>query len=371
MNYLDSVSIKGYKSIKFLENFKLQRINILIGANGAGKSNFIGLFEFVHDIIKGNLQRHVSEDGGADSILFFGRKKTDKIQLGFNFDCGNKKFNRYFVSLIPAKEKLVIEREETGFQDEGRGYKEPYINVISKFAEESSLKDAAQETQYNIHQHVSDSIASWKVFHFHDTSKTSKMKGLSKIDDNESLRPDASNLSAVLYFLQKNQPNKYKQLVDVIRLVAPYFDDFTLRKNPSNNQTIKIEWKEKGSDLYFDAYNLSDGTIRFICLATLLHLPEPPAIIIIDEPEIGLHPYAIEVLANLIKTASTNTQFVISTQSGTFLDYFDPESIIVVDNRNGESVFNRLPLDDLKEWLHDYSVGELWEKNNLGGRPNL
>ena len=156
----------------------------------------------------------------------------------------------------------------------------------------------------------------------------------------------------------------------MVRLVAPFFDDFSLRPLPENKDLIKLEWMERNSDYPFLASHLSDGTLRFICLATVLLQPDPPDLILIDEPELGLHPYALNILADLIKSASTKSQIVISTQSVSLVNQFEVEDILVVDRYNGETTIRRLVEEELVDWLNDYSLGELWEMNIFGGKPS-
>jgi predicted ATPase len=212
-------------------------------------------------------------------------------------------------------------------------------------------------------------MTSFKIFHFQDTGKTAKIKLPCLIADNEFLREDGANLAACLYVIQLTYPKDFKRIEMVIRSVAPYFERFDLKPDRINPDVIRLEWKEKGSDAYFNAKHLSDGTLRFIALATLLLQPEAPQVIIIDEPELGLHPFAINKLAGLIKKASANTQIIISTQSVNLVDNFDPEDIITVDRQDGQSVFNRQNSETLKDWLTDYSISDLWNKNVIGGRP--
>ena len=207
------------------------------------------------------------------------------------------------------------------------------------------------------------------MYHFHDTSSAAKVKLTGDIGDNESLRSDASNLAAFLFLLKAKHPDSYRRIVSTVRLAAPFFDDFRLRPSPFNEQKIQLEWSEKNSDAYFNAHALSDGTLRFICLATLLLQPELPSLIIIDEPELGLHPYAIQLLAGLVRSASHKAQVILSTQSVTLVNQFTPEELIVVDRKDGASELRRLSAKDLESWLESYSLGELWEKNVLGGRP--
>jgi predicted ATPase len=197
------------------------------------------------------------------------------------------------------------------------------------------------------------------------------MKQISALNDNESLRPDGANLASYLFRLQEQFPSHYRRIVDTIRLVAPFFADFQLRPNPLDPNSIQLEWKEKGSDFPFLGFQLSDGTLRFICLATVLLQPDElmPATILFDEPELGLHPYAIELLASVMQQTSLTHQLIVSTQSVELLNQFDSKSVIVVDRENNQSTFVRLDTEKLSEWLEDYSLGELWKRNVFGGRP--
>jgi predicted ATPase len=197
------------------------------------------------------------------------------------------------------------------------------------------------------------------------------MKQSCNIGDNERFRPDASNIAAYLYLLQQKYPKEYNNIINTIRTVAPFFDDFVLRASPLNEVMIQLEWKHATSDAYFNASSLSDGTLRFICLATLLLQPKDnmPSTILLDEPELGLHPYGITMLANLLASASVNTQVLVSTQSVTLVNQLTPENIIVVDRDKEQSRFKRLTKEDWNDWLDSYGLGDLWEKNLLGGRP--
>ena len=191
--------------------------------------------------------------------------------------------------------------------------------------------------------------------------------------DNRVLKSDGSNLAAFLYMLSVKYKVHFKLIERTIKSIAPYFSQFDLQPDVFDENVIELVWKEVGSDQYFNAYNLSDGTIRFIALATLLLQPSPPKTIIIDEPELGLHPFAIKKLAALISSVSEKSQVIVSTQSVTFLNEFTPNDIIVVDRENVEgkmvSQFKRFQEDELDQWLEGYSMGEIWEKNLIGGKP--
>jgi len=361
MPALDRLQIRGFKSIRE-EDVELRPLNVLIGSNGAGKSNLVAVFELLHEMVHGRLQLHVGRSGGADAFLHFGRKTTEAIKLRFRF--GQNAYECELVST--AEDSLIFQKETTYFY--GEGYPRPFHSGLGSGHSESRLLDESN-TGNGVAAHVLRAFQSWRVYHFHDTSRAAKVKQTADLSDNGYLREDAGNLAAFLYRLQETESAAYSNIVETIRMVTPFFDDFQLRPSRLNREKIKLEWREKGSDTYFDGHALSDGTLRFICLATLLLQPEPPTTILLDEPELGLHPFAITVLSDLLRSAAQRTQVIASTQSVTLVNQLSPEDLLVVDREGAESKFRRLGEEEVASWLDDYSLGELWEKNVLGGRP--
>lgn len=360
---LEKLSITGYKSIEHAQ-VELRALNVLIGANGAGKSNFVGVFELLREVVEGRLQLHVARRGGADALLRFGRARTPALVIDFDFEP-----NGYRVELAPSDDDgFLFVDEVCTFR--GPGYEQPFEERQSAGGyRESKLARAAENS--DIAAHVLRTISSWRVYHFHDTSSSARMKQVGDIGDNEALRPDASNLAAYLYRLGNTARPSYELIVKMVQRVAPFFDGFKLHPDRNNEDKIRLEWAERGSDAYFNAHALSDGTLRFICLATLLLQPQPPSVILLDEPELGLHPLAITLLAELLQRAAHHTQVIVSTQSVTLVDELDPGDLMVVDRdpKSGASLFHRPTPVEVRGWLDDYSLGELWQKNVLGGRP--
>jgi predicted ATPase len=347
---INTITIENYKSINKLDKLPLTNLNILVGSNGAGKSNFISFFKLLNKMIEKQLKPYSIEQG-IESLLYFGLKHSKWIFGEIDFEN-----HKYRFKLLPANEGFL-------FIDEEENY----------FNQRHAIGRANEETKLYESKSVSDSLIKafklWKIYHFHDTSSTAAVKQYCHINNNRKLEFDAGNLAAFLYKLQQTNEFSFHRIEETIKLVAPYFEQFILKPNELNPEKIKLEWQQKESDNCFDAFSLSDGTLRFICLATLLLQPNPPDTLIIDEPELGLHPYAISVLASLIKAFSSDKQIIASTQSVTLLDYFEPINIIVADKQKNRSVFKRLSSHELKEWIEEYSMGEIWEKNIIGGRP--
>lgn len=367
---LDSITVKGFKSIASIENLKLGAINVLIGANGSGKSNFIGAFQFLKSLREGQLEEAIAKGGGADFFLHFGRKVTSKMKFEVSFNGG---VNQYVIKLEPTDRNGLFPVLETIAYWDKAEQPIPVPVKLRRNGFEAGISDeigvgTALPTSGIL---VARLLERWKSFHFHDTGPTSSLKKTADMNDNHSLRADGSNLAAFLYLLRLQSASNYRLIQKVIHRVAPFFDDFVLEPLKLAPDKIRLEWKHKNSDAYFDVSALSDGTLRFIALATLFLQPREllPSVILVDEPELGLHPYAITLLASLIKQASVHTQVIVSTQSPRLVDKFQPEDILVADRIDGGTVLTRQSSEKLAAWLEDYSLGELWEKNELGGRP--
>ena len=356
---LSRMTIEDYKSIKKCD-ISFGKINVLIGSNGAGKSNFISAFSFLQDILAKNLQVSVAQSG-VNALLYKGRKVTEEIAFEVYF--GN---NSYGFNLVPTDDNRLIFRKE-------------FFGYHGQWENESNVARGNSEAMWDtgahnkIDQYVIPILKkqNWRVYHFHDTGRGAKVKQEHNISNNKVLMFDAANLTAFLYRLKGNYKKNYDEIVQTIQLIAPYFSDFVLAPKEGNEEQIVLKWQQKGCEDIFNASQLSDGTLRFICLATLLLQPHElqPATIIVDEPELGLHPYAITIFAEMVKQLSDERQIIVSTQSVELLNEFDVEDVIVVDRGENGSEFKRLNEEELEVWIEeDYALGDLWKKNLLGGR---
>ncbi len=354
---LSKIKISGYKSIKELE-LELKPINILIGANGVGKSNFISFFKLINNIYEQRL-RPYSLKYGVDNLLHYGRKNTQEIigHLFFNSS------NEYHFELVPSNQDyLFIKLEKSIYRKS---------NYTPDFNYDESTESRIKDSQHQRNDYLRKHLESYKIFHFHDTSITSPLRSSCNINDNRTLKEDGSNLPAYLYYLSKTNLKSFQRIESIIKSVVPDFDRFNLEPDKLDETKIRLVWNEENyPDNYFDATHLSDGSLRFIALATLLMQANLPSILIIDEPELGLHPFAINKLAGMIKSAAQKGyQIIVSTQSVNLINNFSPEDIITVDRLNNQSVFKRLESSNLSDWLEDYSIGELWLKNVIEGQP--
>jgi predicted ATPase len=363
MAKLTKIDIGGFKSIKSLE-IELRPTNILIGSNGAGKSNLISFLNLLKAIAAGRLQEHVARAGGAETLLYYGAKETPSMRGGLEFEGKTRRGIYHFSLAATATDTLVFTSEQVTYFSTRRSDPKP----LGSGHRESLLM--ANKNQF---LEIWELLSGIQIFHFHDTSPTAHIRRQGYVEDNRYLQNDAGNLAAFLYGLKQRKLAYYRRIVEAIRQVAPFFDDFVLvPKADTDQRSILLNWKDRDSEHLFGPHQLSDGTLRAMALITLLLQPEDelPGLIVLDEPEIGMHPYAIEVLASLIRGASAHRPLIVATQSVALLNHFAPEGIVVVSRSDSQSRFERQNSKSLSAWLHEYDIGELWEKNLIGGTPS-
>ncbi|MBT28601.1 MAG: ATPase [Thalassobius sp.] len=353
---MDWIEIQGYKSIKNI-CIELNPINILIGSNGSGKSNFISFFEFLNALQNRQLKEYIALRGGVEKMLYNGVDHTQSIYFNTSFGNG---INGYKATLKLGEDHFI-------FTSEYLVYKKNNGRNIANFGSEAKIKNTDNYRAKYVIKHLN----SYRKYHFHDTSKNSPFTQMShEFNDQFFLYEEGSNLSAFLYYIQEHHKVVYNRIIQTIQSIAPYFSNFFFQ--PNKEGYMRLLWTSKYGSTIYGAPDLSDGTIRFIALTVLFMQPNLPTSIIIDEPELGLHPFAISKLAGMIKSVAVKgVQVIMATQSADLVNHFEPKDIVTVDQIDGASQFNRLKEDDLKQWLDTYSIGDLWQRNILiGGQPN-
>ena len=370
---IKEIFIQGYKSIdgQAGQRIQLDDVTVLLGANGSGKSNLVSFFTMLNFMNTGALQQYVGRQG-ADRLLFYGVKKTDSIFFKLTFS-DDKARDLYEVKLLYGiPERLFIDVERITFHKYTEEQSQSYVIQNENGGNESALRSDHRSTS----RVFSFILSGIRTYQFHDTSDTAKIKQRGFIDDAKYLRSDAGNLAAFLRMLKNHAAfaKYYRRIIRHIRRIMPQFGDFDLESIPGNENYVRLNWTDSsGNDYLFDPAQISDGSLRYMALTTLLLQPPEllPKLIVLDEPELGLHPSAIAGLAGVIRTASQNTQVLLATQSTRLVDEFPADKIVVVE-RNDQtqaSEFRRLDSEQLQEWLERYSLSELWEKNIFGGQP--
>ena len=369
---LNKIELYGYKSVNG-DGQTLpinDDITVLIGANGVGKSNIISFFQLLNCAMSGSLQTYIGENGFADAFLYYGSKNTDSFKASLHFSGDSLKYS--FRLSYAADDTLIFADEFISYiQDGGK------LSVLAGESgkKESQLIGTVRPKYKGTVKKITSILANCRYFQFHDTTKEAKIRRKGYIGDNKYLRNDAGNLAAFLYGIKHRREGEpyYQRIVRYIQQVMPQFGDFIMEPSVTDDNYISLDWKEKNSDYIFGVNQISDGTLRFMALATLLLQPPQnmPALIVIDEPELGLHPSAISILAGMIKKASAKAQVIVATQSPRLLDEFSADKVVVIerDEVKRTSVFKQLNSESLKAWEEEFTTSELWEKNVIGGRP--
>ena len=371
-NKLLKLDLTGFKSIQSL-SLDIRDINVLIGANGSGKTNLISFFRLLNYLCTGALQEFIGTGGGANAHLYFGARQTPQLEGTVTFATRQGE-NRYHLKLAySAGDRLVFLEESISYCRKDYYWETAPIYSLGAGHFESLLPTAELDVygrplQPKIAPTILALLRGWQVFQFHDTSATARIKQSGYVGNNRFLYADAGNLAAFLLYLHETAPDNYQDIVKIIKRVLPSFKDFVLETH-EKAQTVMLNWQPAFGREVFGPHQLSDGSLRFMALSALLLQPKLPPVILLDEPELGLHPYSIELLAGLIRSASSKTQIILSTQSVTLANQFSWQDIVVVDYLNNASVFRRLQEDEVKSWLSQYNIGDLWAKNLIGGTP--
>jgi len=379
------IEIDNFRSIKKSE-IKLERINVLIGSNGSGKSNFLAFFKLVRTILDQDMINYFKRRGGFSNVKYKGSPKTENIEGIVEFD----NTNAFFFEIESGNNDIGILKQDG---DWWNGYHKKTTKISDIYEKEinhhnwhyqghpnspkpgSIIKDKLTDPNTSSREHVRYSavynqLIQINIFHFHDTSPQSPLRQQSSVNDNRKLKEDGENIASYLYKIQEKEPFNFKLIESTIASVFPNFLRFNLEALELNKGVIELSWSDsRFPDEYMNASHFSDGTLRFIALSTLLLQKRTPPIIIIDEPELGLHPFAIQKLAAMLRNAAEKgSQIVIATQSVDLLNYFNADEIMTVDYDKEQTIFKRLDPKDLTAWLGDYSLGDLWQKNIIGGQ---
>ena len=371
---LESVRIRGFRSLADVELSGLGATSVLIGSNGSGKSNFMRFFEMLSWMVRSRkLGEFVEKYGGADDQLFGGNSVTPRMDAEVALHTGAGR-NDYRFSLAHAHpDRFMFTEEAFRFSRDDRPTEAPWNHLGSGHREAAIVEAAHSNNSSDVNPDTARVIVhllrSCSVFQFHDTSDTSNFKKRWDVNDNNTLRTHGGNLAAVLNRLEHEDIRRFELICRHIARVLPVFDRFQIEESYGK---VLLRWRAKGSDKTFGAHLTSDGSLRFFALVTLLNLPNEmlPDVLLLDEPELGLHPVAIALVGNMIKALAQDAQVIVATQSPLLVDVFELDEIVVLDLDDDRSVVRRLDAETYRAWLDDsFTPGELWQKNLLGGRP--
>ncbi len=371
---IESIKIKGFRSLADVELSDMPSATVLIGANGSGKTNFMRFLDMLSWMLTWRrLQQYVQLQGGADDQLFGGSATTPFIQAEIRMRTGLDRRDYGFTLAHAHPDRLLFAGERFRFSTIDSGT-DPSWHHLGSGHLEARIVETAQspDVPEGVRGHaflVKILMSNWEIFRFQDTSKTSSFMKSWEVSDNLHLRGDGGNLAAVLYRLEQEDLTRYETICRQIGRVLPGFDRFDIHEDYGK---VLLRWRARWSDKSFGAHLTSDGSLRFFALVTLLNLPPGmlPDVIMLDEPELGLHPAAIALLGGLIKSLSVERQVIVATQSPLLVDSFDLDQIFVLDLKDGCTTCRKLDAESYQHWLDDgYSAGDLWRMNLFGGRP--
>ena len=371
---IESVRIRGFRSLADVELSDLPRATVLIGANGSGKSNFIRFFEMLSWMLRSRrLGEFVEQYGGADDQLFCGNGVTPRMEAEIKLRADRGR-NDYKFALSHAHPDRFFFSEEA-FRYSAYGYPtEAYWQYLDSGHREARIVEAAQSMEFpGVNTQTASTIVrllrNCSVHQFHDTSDSSDIKKRWDVGESNQLRSHGGNLAAVLYRLEQEDVRRYEFICRQIGRILPGFDRFAIEESYGK---VALRWKAKWTGKTFGAHLTSDGSLRFFALVTLLNLPSGmlPDVMLLDEPELGLHPAAVNLVGGMINSLATERQIVVATQSPLLVDAFNLDEIITLDLQEGRTQFRKLSPEEYQIWLDDgFSPGELWQKNLFGGRP--
>ena len=372
--HIERLHIRGFRSLANVELRPVAGANVLIGANGSGKSNLVHFFNMLSWMLKSRRPAEfISREGGADDQLYGGSDTTPRLdaEIAIRTDTGR---NDYRFSLMYAhpdqllfsEEALRSRRDDSDAEAEwnhlGAGHREALIVTAGQGNRASSA--ATQRTGGT----VTHLLRNCAAYQFHNTGASSNLKKTGDATDAAYMRADGGNLAAILYRLEREDLGRYELICRHIRRVLPGFDCFQIEEQYGK---LALRWRSRLFNKTYGAHVTSDGSLRFFALATLLNLPGEmlPGVLVLDEPELGLHPAAITLVGEMIRATAGSRQIVLATQSPLLVDAFKLDEVFVFEMRDRRTELARPDPAQLQPWLDEFSVGEMWQKNLLGGRP--
>ena len=393
---IEELKVSGFRSLKDV-TWRPGRLNVVIGPNGSGKSNLLRVLEMLSESAKGRLDRYIKNEGSIDAILWDGQVGTVALSAEFGESVTEKDFTvpplHYELSFSRVgkaslyqidKEYLVAKRSYYGVSDEvqhiQRTESQLTFRVIGGLLEQASSVDDVAKMESSLSQlsgpmlqnhTISETkqwTESWRIYDNVSFGGESEVRGSTITRYETQIERDAQNLISVLHTLYTTDRD-FKQTINKA-MTAAFGQDFEeLTFPPSSSQRIQMHIRWKTLKREQPTVDLSDGTLRFLFLATVLANPNLPPLIAIDEPETGLHPSMLPLIAELAVNASLRSQVIFTTHSDQFLDAFneawEKPTVTVAKWENGETSLATIDGEELQNWLNEFSLGSMYRSGEL------
>lgn len=422
----DHIKIEGFRSFKKVE-LDLPPLSVLIGPNNGGKSNFLDLVSLMAEAGEGRLDEGIASRGGSRSVTFgfnwfssiavelrfrtkmdhlrllglgglsseeFLPDATFKLELSFEptliisveqvieeptregrsplsivkRDARDCIFGR--VAFMPVRTKGQKAAQSRGLSKLRRGTK---VEVEERKALESRSELAIFQVKdsrlYPTPYRILRELQQWTTYRDINVGPGSPLRLPGLVRPTVRLAADGANLSSVLYSIQQQHPGVWEEIIELLRTAYPDFKSITFPPEGGDGKVILRWWESPFEKEGVSANFLSDGTLKFLCLMAILKSPDPPPLICIDEPELGLHPDSIKLVGEMMQSAAARTQLIVATHSPQIVAKLDPEQVIVTEKENGETHLRRLERRELEKWLKEFNLSDLWLAGHFGGRP--
>lgn len=383
---------RSYPDRDMVRALTMTPLSVLIGPNSSGKSNLLDMLLLISEAADQKLSDGVRRRNGMRSILWqngakeFGWELVLAAEGAFAAEEGPL---HYRVVVRPRGESPSIALEEVAVEAKSgtrvllsamngavrlRAEGKPQLGPETPLTSDSELaiSQIRDPQNYPTLSRLRDYLASWAIYREFLTDEQSKMRQPQVASADTQLQPHGENLIAVLH--QINNRTQYRPyntgIRELLRLAFEDFEELYFPAEPGASGKIGLAWKDRSLSGDLDVSQLSDGMLRFLALSTLLAAPDLPPLVCVDEPEIGLHPALLHLVAGMAEKASARTQVILTTHSTQLINSLSrPEYVTVVERDKGATTLRRLDAGKLGAWLRDFTLGELWLQGEIGGRP--
>lgn len=382
MNKINHIKVSGFRRLKEID-LPVRPLMVLIGANGVGKTSLLDVFSLLSSSASGGLSATMSEMGGITSVLT--RDDAETLSLFVDMAVPSYRPIEYDIHLVPKGVSYAISYEMLSQARDGYSGRfkhiESYDGDIRYFeidkeqlVRPSWEHDPLETSLYQVPkmfrqpEELRRILGSVTRYHALDVGQRAPVKLPQQMKPANLPGAHGEDLVPYLYYLRESNRNRYETIEDTLRVAFPTFE--CLNFPPVAAGMLAMTWKDKGFNKPFFMQELSEGTLRFLWLVSLLQSPGLSTITMIDEPEVSLHPELLGILADLMREAANRTQLVIATHSDRLIRFLKPGEVVVMDNDlDGYTSATWGDKLDLEEWLNEYSLDEVWRMGRMGGRP--